>query len=345
MKNFAEEIFHFAQSVDFLTSDNVKAVKKLIIDHLMCRFRAATVEVCLETRIVGPHGNVGLYYSWFSGEQEPDQHNLFYPDEPKRYYGQTSFAFDRNLELWIIGKADVPLSRTQDYLNMMPDASPIEVPPFVPYAGNERIKTSIILPLVKRKKPRGILNIEIESRLNCSSALVAEAKNIRDAIGIIIEVGEVSKANCQNTGHAIDRLKGLATVRPKSYFISYSWDQSAAADHVEALLQRRGRNVLRDEGRVEAGAVIADEVEASIAECDVFLILNSKGWSESRWCRSEHQYALELRARGRHAPKVVVLELEDAKPPFLENAGLRLKGQTRDNRSESIAKLISTEEA
>lgn len=342
MKTFGEELLHFAQSADYLSQGNLAAIRDTVFTQLRSRIGAATVEVCLETRILGEHTNVGLEYEWFSGGFSPAGHNLF--DAQKHYYGQTSFAYDRNVNLWIVGKEDVPLHEADEYLDLWGHSGK-EIPKFIPYAGNREIRTSIIMPLLRSAKPRGVFNLEFETRVEMSDLLRDELLQIKQAIEILVELGHASEENKQNTIKAIERLKSLPVSPPHTYFISYSGAGAGAgiADHIEVLLQRKGRRVLRDEESIDAGAVLSDRVQAMISSCDTFLFVCSEESTQSAWCMSEIQAALNSGRRGRRPKRIVVVEGDRSAVPMLLNTRLRKKGQDRDIRVQSVRQIMEEE--
>jgi hypothetical protein len=63
---------------------------------------------------------------------------------------------------------------------------------------------------------------------------------------------------------------------PHTYFISYSWKDTGIADHVEVILQRFDRIVLRDEKSIGAGQMLSEAVTMMINESDTFLAIYSK---------------------------------------------------------------------
>lgn len=135
--------------------------------------------------------------------------------------------------------------------------------------------------------------------------------------------------------------KGLTI--PHSYFISYSWTDCAVADHVETLLRRENRPILRDEADLQAGGRISKKVESLIENCDTFLALWSKHYNSSSWCPQELEYTVNLQKSGGKPRRIVLLRLDDTKLPLRQTDNLYEQGQSRKDRELAVLKLIRRE--
>ena len=134
------------------------------------------------------------------------------------------------------------------------------------------------------------------------------------------------------------------SVPPHSYFISYSWKDCSAADHLEILLRREKRPVLRDETDLQAGGRISVTVQALIEECDTFVGLWSENSESSSWCPQELEYAQNLHDSAGKPRRIVLLRLDDAKLPLRQSDNLYDLGQERRDRELAILKLIRSEQ-
>jgi len=210
MKTFGEKLLNFAQSVDSLTNDNVRDLKPILFDHLKSKAGAATIEVCIETPFVGGDG---LRYTWYSETNPPGSHPLFKDEKKTVYYGQTSYAYTKNWDLWIVASDDSKLAGSAQYINLLSDdrTCDSEIPPYIAYTGVPDIRTSIILPFRKKGQsgcqPQGLLNIEFPDRLKAYSTLKAELLNIRSAVEILLQLESTSELNRTNTSIAINTLR------------------------------------------------------------------------------------------------------------------------------------------
>jgi hypothetical protein len=136
-----------------------------------------------------------------------------------------------------------------------------------------------------------------------------------------------------------------ATV-PHSYFMSYTWSSSSIADHVEALLLRNGRRVLRDESMFAAGADLSGSVKSMIAEADTYIALYNEAFANSSWCPGELAFATERKRRGEKPHRVVCLALDTYDPqdlPMQHLANLWKPGKERSERDLAIRKLLEQE--
>ncbi|WP_327325927.1 toll/interleukin-1 receptor domain-containing protein [Streptomyces sp. NBC_01210] len=127
-----------------------------------------------------------------------------------------------------------------------------------------------------------------------------------------------------------------------SYFLSYSWNDCPEADYVEVLLRRFGRMIFRDEDRVMIGHRIPRQLEASIQEADTFVALFSNSYNASQWCPSELEFALESQASGR-PDRIVLIELDETKPPLRAASLLRVKGNSREHLDLCVRRMIEQE--
>ena len=140
---------------------------------------------------------------------------------------------------------------------------------------------------------------------------------------------------------ALARHKTAAT--PHSYFLSYVWENSEYADHVEVLLQRFRRTVNRDESLFVRGVDLSDVVKTFINESDTFIGLYNERYTRSTWCPQELAYARNRQAKGLKPRRVVLLMLDETEPPIQFTSLLRQSGRDRMQRELSIRRLIEEE--
>ena len=145
----------------------------------------------------------------------------------------------------------------------------------------------------------------------------------------------------------LDLAEALATQSTKpqhhSYFISYTWNESALADHIEVLLQRNQRIVNRDESIFRAGVDLSDVVKSLIQQSDTFIALWSERFKSSTWCPQELEYALNRQSKGLKPERVILLSLDDTEAPIRFTGKLHLPGDSREKRDLSMRRLIEEE--
>ena len=132
---------------------------------------------------------------------------------------------------------------------------------------------------------------------------------------------------------------------PHSYFISYVWERSELADHVEVLLHRFKRAVNRDESIFRAGVDLSDVVRSLINDSDTFIALWNADYKASSWCPQELEHALNQQHKGLKPRRIVLLMTDDTDPPIRVTSKLRMAATDRSARELAIRRLIAEEEA
>ncbi|MBD3306832.1 TIR domain-containing protein, partial [candidate division KSB3 bacterium] len=130
---------------------------------------------------------------------------------------------------------------------------------------------------------------------------------------------------------------------PHTYFLSYSWKNSEAADHLELALSRQQRPVLRDETSIAAGGRVSTSVEQMIQQADTFVALWSAHYAQSDWCPNELAYARNRQASGQKPSRIVLIALDQTDVPIRFIDTLRLDGQERGQRELAVQRLVQQE--
>jgi hypothetical protein len=144
-------------------------------------------------------------------------------------------------------------------------------------------------------------------------------------------------------GLAADLTSHETVIPPHSYFISYKWEDSGVADHIEVLLCRKKRVVHRDESIFNAGIDLSDGVKSLINESDTFIGLWNANYKDSSWCPQELEYALNRQHQGLKPSRVVLLMLDETEPPIRFVNRLRQDARDRTQRELSVRKLVEQE--
>jgi hypothetical protein len=156
-KTFGEQLLMFAKSVDIFTSDLHRDFHMAVVSYLKINFNIMVTGhlvpslVKIREQIVSGKFREQLVpglrrAEWTAGGRDWDA-PIFVDND--RYYGQVSYAFDKNKELWIVsGVEDDDLLRNGgeciDLNNQTIDHS---LPDFVPSDESLPIRTSIIFPV------------------------------------------------------------------------------------------------------------------------------------------------------------------------------------------------------
>lgn len=150
-----------------------------------------------------------------------------------------------------------------------------------------------------------------------------------------------------------DEIIGLAEaltrtkvkLQPHSYFISYSWDDCAFADHIEVLLRRNNRVVFRDESNIESGKRISSAVSVLIDNSDTLIAIWSKNYSRSQWCMDELEFARkkQVQSQKQKLRRIALIAMDEQQPPIHFTDPLYIIGKDRPLRELGIKKLLEEE--
>lgn len=140
---------------------------------------------------------------------------------------------------------------------------------------------------------------------------------------------------------AIDIAETLAG--RDSYFLSYAHANHGEADHIEALLRRRGRPVFRDERELQITDEIKGKLEDLISETSTFITLWSADSQNSKYCTWERETAERYSRKFGRPKRVVFLALDNSPLPGGYGTFLQVPAATREARDLGVSKLIEQE--
>jgi hypothetical protein len=127
------------------------------------------------------------------------------------------------------------------------------------------------------------------------------------------------------------------------YFLSYSHRNGAEADHVEVLLRRAKRGVLRDEVDFTVGKNLDESMEHAIEAADDVVVLDSTHAAESEWVDQEIIIA-RRRALADPARRLMGILLEGTPPrTALDRNVLHQVGTTRPERQDAVRTIVGQE--
>ena len=125
----------------------------------------------------------------------------------------------------------------------------------------------------------------------------------------------------------------------RSYFISYSSNDAEIADHIELLLRRKDRHVIRDETFLRVGDRLPDAVAAMVSQCGTFVAINSRSYALSDWCQNELALALDTIKPAR----IVCLTTDESSPPNRLANSFGMSASSRNERQLAVDRLIYEE--
>lgn len=155
-----------------------------------------------------------------------------------------------------------------------------------------------------------------------------------------------SPGGADEQSKAAMRLASKALDRP--YFISYSQGADmACADHIEVLLHRRGKRLVRDEITIDIGSSFENILPLLIESSGTFIALFSESYADSQYCMGELQAAIEQSTRTGE-PRLAILLLSESETlanriPLRVRNRLTAQAHTRSAREHTIAKLVDQE--
>lgn len=128
------------------------------------------------------------------------------------------------------------------------------------------------------------------------------------------------------------------------YFLSHSRENLAEVDHVEVLLRREKRGVLRDERDFPPAAPLDQSMEQAIASADDVVVLDSSQAAGSGAVKKEIAIASRLVDAHGDARRLVGILLEGMPPrTSLDPRVLHLSGTTRPEREGAVRMLVVSE--
>jgi hypothetical protein len=182
------------------------------------------------------------------------------------------------------------------------------------------------------------------------SALTGNSARDKKHAKRLRSLAEGDKSDPGRRAHALIRGIGR-TRRPakyqaprRVYFLSYSRKDNNEANHVELLLRRKNRGVLRDEVIFSTGRNLDDEIKAAIAAADDFLVVDSDNAAQSADVTTEIQIAYALEQAGLSPERVMGVLLHGHPPKTaLKPRTLHQDGSTAPLRQIAVDKIVDSE--
>lgn len=358
---FIIQLKQFAQSVDIIGVEELdKIAGEVVSEYLKNRY---DVEVFALLEKYSTQVNPGIQgdgLRTFYTLHGPEWDQLIFSSDSS-YMGQVSYVFDKGKSLWI-QRSDGNLlgtSRDEHYIDFWHASS--DVPRKLREEEDPETRTAIYIPLIINAKPKkrsstqkyrlpkqklGVMILEFRELINITNELKTEFSELGEIFSILYGLQRGNQLQRDNTAAVIDEIKQIARTvssdEKHSYFISYSSENNDIADHVECLLRRHQRQVIRDESRFEPGNNIIDSIRQSISTVSTVVVIFSHDANESDYVRGEIEFARQQVKDG-HIERMAFIQVDDSDPSILDTGRLNLRGHTRANRVASVARLVETE--
>ena len=138
-------------------------------------------------------------------------------------------------------------------------------------------------------------------------------------------------------------LEAVQTQKQHSYFLSYDLGDSEVADHVEALIRRENRDVLRDEMTFQTVGEPPENIKNMINKSDTFIALWSQNFKNSVWCRNQLDHAYSRQDNNQKPYRIILLKLDKTKISIGSRDYLRFLGEERESRELAIKEIVERE--
>ena len=217
-RTFGVQLLQFAQSVDHVDDVTFKRLGKQVKRYGAERLDADYIEFKVEATV---NELPGLRKEWTTDETEGQDSGtlLTDPDDPTSYRNQTSFAFDRDKKLWIVGVDEEPLYGEAGFVEMWfpGDDSVMDQLPKYQRPGDRDLRTSIIVPVKWGGRTRGVINLESAKYVESNQLAKGELLRLAGAIGLLAYARDTTRQQSSSTSSALDRLDdrlGEADLQP-----------------------------------------------------------------------------------------------------------------------------------
>jgi hypothetical protein len=231
-KSFAEHLTQFALSVDIVNTDIFNELRGLIQQYVA---EALGIDYFEFMRSSIVDGRPGLVTLW------PTENYLSnsVKDGNGKYNGQTAYAFDKGIPLWVVRKDRSPLAHGTEYLDLW--SGKTELPAYViPGDIKETIRTAIMIPLRDGGRVTGLLDFESSQYIGITDAAKRELRMIADSLAMLYSLEQTYRIQRESTKKALQELKKtlknkyLHRLTKPRLFLAFS---SQADDQVLGVIQ------------------------------------------------------------------------------------------------------------
>ena len=194
----------FALSVD-IVNDNIKDQIVAILNNICLKTLGASFYE-VQIRKLGRGGNYSYLETVWSNVD-----GIVNPIKTDgEYTGQTTFAFDKNIKLWVNEENGDYLNENSQCLDSWSEVK--DLPKYWPYNNSKnKFRTSIILPLSLKGDfvPFGVVNFEFEKCHLINDRNIKIFENLAHSIAILTHSYDVRKQQAKNTKETLTELRSL----------------------------------------------------------------------------------------------------------------------------------------
>jgi hypothetical protein len=203
---FGEALLQFASSVDIVSNDVMQDVKYALESYLKTlKFPFYEVLLLREEWVKTRAGAQVQFRKLETYWTNPDHKSYKEPiKEGEDYLGQTAYAFDRDLSLWITAEDGGLLSDGIKYVDSWSNRK--DVPKY--QSGNPHpIRTSIMLPVKDENRVFGVFNVESTDVLHPQDIAKEEMERMAKALSLLVRLNNLYNISTAGTKQAVQALK------------------------------------------------------------------------------------------------------------------------------------------
>lgn len=232
-RSFADYLKQFALSVDIVNADIFGELKALIQYYVK---ESLSVDYFEFMRLGIVDGRPGLSTLWPSEGYISNS----IKDVNGIYNGQTAYAFDKGVSLWVVDKNKAPLAATSAYVDLW--SGKTDLPEYhTPRDVKEDIRTAIMIPLRENARVIGLLDFESSRYIGITEAAKKELCTIAESISMLYSLERINYTQRMSTKDALHELertlksKHLPRLSKPKLFLAFS---SRADDQVIGTIQQ-----------------------------------------------------------------------------------------------------------
>jgi hypothetical protein len=232
---FGTHLQNFARSVDIVDDQTLNETRSIIYEYVQSELDAATFEVVLSSWV---DNAPGLRTSWSSVNRD---FTTTIKGADNEYTSQLAASFGTGSPLWIVNPEGEPLRSADSYVDQWSHLTDL---PYRPPTNNRDLFTSIVIPM-RRPNNRilGVMALESATYLDIAEYDSGELELLADALGVLIDLGDLNHVQTQGTRDAIGnlrRIKGTVVfpqIAKPQLFLAFSGgaDQEVVGVIVEVL--------------------------------------------------------------------------------------------------------------
>jgi hypothetical protein len=297
-RTFGEQLKHFAMSIDDVDEDLCRSVRNLVDRYLVNTLTMNAYHVMVDgTRIKGKPAlrtAICAGQSWSNEMQD----SIPIQDDTGKYKGQSTFAYEKDINLWVTAEADEeqgkPLNEARSYLDHWSKSK--HMPEYFSEQKTE-IRTSIVTPLKYGDRVFGFLCTEAEQVLECTEYAKREIRALADAVAIILWLHEGYLKQKESRKNAFLEIEGMIKERrylsplskPKLFFASSSRADREVVGEIRQVITKLDQCVQEVFWREikEPGDITAQVIE-EISQCRFGICYLSEPSSDGK--DGEHRF-------------------------------------------------------